>query len=94
MLRQKVQARHFLPAIIVALLPAVGCALHKRIEARNMPPEKIAQLSDEQVCKYLDSFGRSTTPLPAKWVRAAQQRDLKMCWEQGRSAIQGDVEFD
>lgn len=68
--------------IAVALLLA-GCGgLSGLDKARAMPPEQIAQQTDEFVCARLRSFGY-IGDLPADWLAEAQRRKLEACIDQG-----------
>lgn len=75
------------PLLITAVLAAAaslgGCAAISGMEkARAMPPEEIAQQSDDFVCERLRAFGY-VSDVPVSWLREAQRRKLENCIDQG-----------
>lgn len=70
-------------ATLAAALALAGCAAISGLEkARAMPPEEIAQQTDEFVCERLRAFGY-VSDVPVNWLREAQKRDLENCIDQG-----------
>ena len=82
--------RRFPFAILAAILLLAGCALISGLEqARAMPPQVIAQQTDEFVCERLRGFGY-IAEVPVNWLREAQRRKLENCIDQGIARRRSD----
>ncbi|MEQ9332013.1 hypothetical protein [Thalassobaculum sp.] len=77
-------------AVLAAVLLLAGCASISGLEqARAMPPQVIAQQSDEFVCERLRGFGY-IAEVPVAWLREAQRRKLESCIDQGIARRRSD----
>ena len=82
--------RRFPFAILAAILLLAGCASISGLEqARAMPPQVIAQQTDEFVCERLRGFGY-IAEVPVNWLREAQRRKLENCIDQGIARRRSD----
>ena len=82
--------RRFPFAILAAILLLAGCASISGLEqARAMPPQVIAQQTDEFVCERLRGFGY-IAEVPVNWLSEAQRRKLENCIDQGIARRRSD----
>lgn len=67
-------------ALAAALLALTACGGLEN--ARQMPQEEIAAMSDEDVCGYLSTFAYKGR-MPEAWENEAVRRGLTKCIDQG-----------
>lgn len=80
-------------APIALVVTLAGCADMSGLEmARAMPPQQIAQQSDDFVCERLRGFGY-IADVPVTWLREAQRRNLESCIDQGVARRRSDDRY-
>lgn len=79
--------------LAIGLAALSGCAAISGLEmARAMPPQQIAQQSDDFVCERLRGFGY-IAEVPVNWLREAQRRNLESCIDQGIARRRSDDRY-
>ena len=69
----------------MALLLLSACGVQRLYEIKNMSPEELAKLDDEQICQEVHRQAVLDPPVDVKLMREAQKRNLEYCMTTDRN---------